>query len=148
MTTPPTLRSRLEPFLGFDLSFPGSSNVGAPGFATGVAILCVLVRTPTAAPPTTLASLHTEYSPLPTSSHATRSSAASGMLSNAPLTSAATMYGGRVTGSGPAIGASSPVRLARSPTSPRVFLRFLPASWRWVARHRLMNGPNRRWTSL
>ena len=125
MTTPPILRSiRFEPFLrpravsspSVSISSKGAARVVfAPGLATGAAILRVFVRTPTAAPPTTRANRLTEYSPAPTSSDATRSSAASGMLSKAPLTSAATMYGGRVTGSGPATGLSSRVHVVVPP---------------------------------
>ena len=163
MTTPPILRSiRFEPFLRprvlISSVLISSSSKGAawvvfaPGFATGAAILRVFVRTPTAAPPTTRANRLTEYSPAPTSSDATRSSAASGMLSKAPLTSAATMYGGRVTGSGPATGLSS----ASTSSLPPFFFRFLETTGDFLEtpgdfcaeRHRRMNGANRRCTSL
>ena len=157
MTTPPILRSiRFEPFLRPRVSTPSVSVsskeaarvVFAPGLATGAAILRVFVRTPTAAPPTTRANRLTEYSPAPTSSDATRSSAASGMLSKAPLTSAATMYGGRVTGSGPATGLSS-FPLASTSSFPPFFFRFLETTGGFCAeRHRRMNGANRRCTSL
>ena len=155
MTTPPILRSiRFEPFLrpravssSVSISSKGAARVVfAPGLATGAAILRVFVRTPTAAPPTTRANRLTEYSPAPTSSDATRSSAASGMLSKAPLTSAATMYGGRVTGSGPATGLSS----ASTSSFPPFFFRFLETTGGGFCaeRHRRMNGANRRCTSL
>ena len=136
----------------------GTSRVENDG--ARVASRAVFARTPPA-PPVTRVTRRTSYAGASTNSAATRSNKSSGMLSNAPLTSAATMNGFSTTGSGPAIERLE--RLAgvrfssfsfnpgpRSNDAPSVraapFVRSR-TSRLCLARHRRMNGTSRACTS-